>query len=146
MTRSKKTPPKSQRTAFEPFESAVNEPLAAYGAATPPMPLDQVRSLGEHYDMAIRDLADILEVTPKTFHRWSLAGEVLTPQQSDRITILETIFALGERVFRSQATFAAWLRQPVLDLGGRSPLEMVKTESGRRAVENILHKIEFGIY
>jgi uncharacterized protein (DUF2384 family) len=34
----------------------------------------------------------------------------------------------------------------VLDLGGKTPLEAVKTESGRREVETVLHRIEYGVY
>ncbi len=140
MAKSKATIPHYPPSYADPM---VNEPQATYGAS---LPLAQARFLGQRYDMAIRDLADVLEVTPKTFHRWSLAGDTLSPQQSDRISILTSLFGLGERVFASHKVFTAWLREPVLGLGGKTPLETVKTESGRRAVENVLHQIEFGIY
>ena len=38
-----------------------------------------------------------------------------------------------------------WLRSPALGLGGAVPLEF-KTEVGAREVENLLGRIEHGVY
>ena len=48
------------------------------------------------------DLADILEVSPKTLTRWKKSGETLTPQQTDRMAHVEAILLQGEELFGSR--------------------------------------------
>ena len=98
------------------------------------------------FDLKAHDLADVLEVTPKTLTRWKRKNEVLSPQQSDRVAVLESIFTLGEKVLGSREKIKEWIHQPVLYLNGGRPLDDLKTESGRRRVEEALHQIEFGMY
>jgi len=98
------------------------------------------------FGMTLSDFADVLEVTPKTLTRWKLKGEALSRQQSDRIAVLESIFALGEKVLGSRENMKEWIHQRVFALNGAEPLDVLKTESGRKMVEDVLHQIEFGIF
>jgi putative toxin-antitoxin system antitoxin component (TIGR02293 family) len=104
------------------------------------------RDLGHQFGLTLSDFADVLEVTPKTLSRWKQKGEILSRQQSDRIAILESLFILGERVLGSRQAMKDWIQEKVLYLNGDKPLDLLKTESGRRAVEEALHQIEFGMY
>ena len=130
---------------------ATSSRVAEAGAAmaepvSKPVSMRRVRSLGEQYEITSRDFAEFLEVTPKTLTRWNRNGDSLSRQQSDRIAVLEAIFALGGRVLGSREHVREWLRNPVLYLNDETPLELLKTESGRRRVENALRQIEFGMY
>jgi putative toxin-antitoxin system antitoxin component (TIGR02293 family) len=124
----------------------IGDPVASYGAPAPQIPFGLARDFTQNYALTVRDFADILEVTPKTLHRWSAKDEDLSVQQTDRLRILASILKLGESVLGSRERVSRWLREPVLDLNSRPPLELLKTESGRREVENLLHRIEWGIY
>ena len=45
---------------------------------------------------------------------------------------------LAHKVFRREDKAARWLRRPLRELGGISPLEMMETPAGARQVELIL--------
>src|SRR5437870_4477217 len=103
-----------------------------------------IRALTAGYDFTERDLADILDVNKRTITRWKAQDEKLSPQQLDRIVVLESILDLGKRVLGSESEVKLWLNSPVFSLEGQKPKELIKTESGRRRVENVLLQIEGG--
>jgi putative toxin-antitoxin system antitoxin component (TIGR02293 family) len=105
-----------------------------------------IRALTAGYDFTERDLAHILDVNKRTITRWKAKDESLSQQQMDRIRVLESILDLGKRVLGSENEVKLWLHSPVFSLEGQKPMELIKTESGRRRVENVLLQIEGGVY
>jgi putative toxin-antitoxin system antitoxin component (TIGR02293 family) len=133
--------PGKAKTGFIVEETSEGYSVPARGRRT-----RKTRDLGKEYNLSMQDFADVLEVTPKTLSRWKRKGEKLSQQQNDRITILESIFAQGERILGSRERMREWLHAKVLYLNGKKPVEMIKTEMGRRLVEEALHQIEFGMF
>ena len=127
------------KTAGKEFSYPVEAPETLNVAET-------AEALGSHYDLSAKDFADVLEVTPKTLTRWRQKGEVLSPQQCDRVHVLESLLALGEKVLGSSENVKRWIHAPVLYLQGACPLDLLKTETGRRRVEEALRQIEYGMY
>ena len=68
----------------------------------------------------------------------------LTVEESDRVVRLTRIQALTEDVFGDAAKANRWLRENLTILDGNAPLEVARTESGARVVEQILAKIDWG--
>lgn len=56
------------------------------------------------------------------------------------------IDALAERVFGSEAAARAWLDAPNPALSHAVPSRMLHAEAGRRQVEQVLTRIEYGVY
>lgn len=92
------------------------------------------------------DLAEILEVSPKTLARWQKNGETLTPQQTDRLAHVEAILLHGDQVFRTRERVMEWMHGKVFFLQGRRPIDVIKTETGRKEVDNALGVIEWGMF
>ena len=115
-------------------------------AARPSKLVTHIRALTVGYDFTERDLADILDVTPRSITRWKARDEKLSKQKIDRIDVLESILDLGKRVLGSETEVKHWLNSSVFSLEGQKPMELIKTESGRRRVENVLLQIEGGVY
>jgi len=90
------------------------------------------------------DLADILEVSPKTLARWKKTGEALTPQQTDRIANIEAVLLQGEQLFGSRERVLEWMQGKVLSLDFQRPIDVLKTETGRRRVMSVLHGMAWG--
>lgn len=109
-------------------------------------PLQVVKQLAAEYDITLKDVAGVLDVSPKTFSRWRGRDGALSEQQADRTFILKTIFDLGKKVLGSDASVKKWIREPVFSLDGQTPLKLLKTESGRRRIESVLHQIEYGFF
>ena len=71
-------------------------------------------------------------------------GQPLTVDESDRTVRLLRVQTIAEDVFDDHARAATWLRRPLGELGGETPLAIAQTEAGARVVEAILAKIAWG--
>ena len=54
----------------------------------------------------------------------------------------ELVIGIANRVFGDPIRARNWLHQPRVQLGGRTPMEMLETEAGARRVEELLTQIE----
>ena len=62
------------------------------------------------------------------------------------MTPLDQIMKQAIDIFGSQEKARKWFETPLPALGGKTPLECVKTESGTREVENVLGRIAHGVF
>jgi putative toxin-antitoxin system antitoxin component (TIGR02293 family) len=68
----------------------------------------------------------------------------LTVDESDRAVRLLRIQTLAEEAFGANDKASRWLRRPLMELGGETPLAVAQTEAGARVIEAILGKIAWG--
>lgn len=69
----------------------------------------------------------------------------LSREQSDLVVRLARIQAMADDVLGSRAEAHAWLREANGALGGQTPLLLLDTEEGGRAVEAVLGRIAHGV-
>jgi putative toxin-antitoxin system antitoxin component (TIGR02293 family) len=93
--------------------------------------------------LTLKELADTLDLSARSLQRRRREGR-LARNESDRLYRLARIVALAKHYLGDGETAPEWLRRPNRALGGRSPLGLIDTEVGARAVENILGRIAFG--
>lgn len=68
----------------------------------------------------------------------------LTIEESDRAVRLLRIQTVAEETLGSQEKASRWLRRPLAELNGETPLDIAQTEAGARVIETILAKIAWG--
>lgn len=92
--------------------------------------------------------AEIFElVVPKrTLARRQAKREPLTVEESDKALRLARIADLAGRVFGDETKAHRWLRKPKRALNGLAPLAFLASESGARTVEQMLHRIDHGLF
>jgi putative toxin-antitoxin system antitoxin component (TIGR02293 family) len=83
-------------------------------------------------------------IPPRTRRHRKVRREPLTVDESDRLVRLMRVQVMAEDVFADADKANRWLRQPLGILDGRSPLEVARTDSGARLIEQILAKIDWG--
>lgn len=83
-------------------------------------------------------------IPARTLSHRKTKKEPLTIEESDRVVRLTRIQALAEDTFGDVAKANRWLRESLGVLDDKSPLELARTESGARLVEQILAKIDWG--
>ena len=83
-------------------------------------------------------------IPARTLRHRKKKEEPLTVEESDRLVRLTRIQAEAEDVFGDVQKANQWLRESLGILDGKSPLELVQTESGARLVEQLLAKIDWG--
>jgi putative toxin-antitoxin system antitoxin component (TIGR02293 family) len=111
------------------------------------VPRGAARYLQERLNLTERELAEGLGVSTKTLQRLAKQpGARLTPAQGDRLYRLARLVALAEEVFEDAGRAHQWLRQPQRGLGNRVPLAVMHSEAGSREVEDLLGRIEYGVF
>jgi putative toxin-antitoxin system antitoxin component (TIGR02293 family) len=93
-------------------------------------------------DLTLKELAASLDLSPRSLQRRRREGR-LARYESDRVYRLARIIALAKHYLGGE-TAPRWLKRPNRALGGRTPLELIDTEPGARAVENVLGRIAYG--
>ena len=71
----------------------------------------------------------------------------LTSEESSHAVRVARVSVLARRVFAGRPDYApVWLREPKRSIGGETPLALMSTEPGARAVEEMLLGIEHGLF
>lgn len=71
-------------------------------------------------------------------------NQPLTIDESDRAVRLLRIQSLAEDTFGGVDKASLWLRRPLAELNGETPLTVAQTEAGARLIEMVLGKIAWG--
>ena len=87
-----------------------------------------------------------LVVPKRTLARRKAANEPLTVEETDKALRLERIAVQAERVFGDADKAHRWLRKAKRELKGETPLAWLASEAGARVVEEMLFRIEHGIF
>ncbi|MBI5503836.1 MAG: DUF2384 domain-containing protein [Deltaproteobacteria bacterium] len=97
-------------------------------------------------DMSQAALATALGIPERTLHRRMKSVARLTLSESERVARLTRLFYLAEHTLGSEPRARAWLESKPKALGGRTPLEFAATEPGARVVEQLLGRLEHGVF
>lgn len=106
----------------------------------------EVREVSRQLELTVRELAPILDTTERTLARRLEGAGALGKSESERLLLLRQLATHGVDVFEDQGKFNRWLRRPLPLLEGQSPLELLDTASGFQVVDELLGRIEYGVY
>jgi putative toxin-antitoxin system antitoxin component (TIGR02293 family) len=94
----------------------------------------------------LAQFAETIQIAPRTFHRRRHAGQ-LNANESDRVLRLCRLFGRALELFEGQDDQAAqWLAQPQRALGNRAPLAIAKTDIGTRQIDDLIGRLEHGVF
>ena len=86
-------------------------------------------------------------ISQRTVQRFKLApDQKLSPEQSGRAWKFAEILAKATQVFGSQEDAEDWLKRPAMALDQRRPLDLLATPAGTKLVEDLLGRIQYGVY
>lgn len=109
------------------------------------LPVQELDALRIDLDLPMDKLVPMLGISKATLHRRKLAGR-LDAAESDRVVRFAQLLGRAAAVMESVENGRRWLTSPQVGLGGAVPLEYAETEVGAREVENLLGRIEYGVY
>jgi putative toxin-antitoxin system antitoxin component (TIGR02293 family) len=110
------------------------------------LPVKELNDLQTSFDVSTDRLAPMLGLSKATIHRQKRAGSRLNPAVSDRVVRFARLLGKAIQVFGEIEDAKQWLNSPQFGLGGAIPLEFAQSEVGAREVENLLGRIEYGVY
>ena len=85
-----------------------------------------------------------LIIRPRTLSHRRANRHRLTVEESDRAARVARAMALAERTFANEDKARRWLHRNLGALGGRTPMNCIRTDAGARIVENLLARIQWG--
>jgi putative toxin-antitoxin system antitoxin component (TIGR02293 family) len=109
------------------------------------LPVQELDDLRNSLDLSMERLVPMLGISKATLHRRMTAGR-LDSAESDRVVRFAKLMGKAVEVMESPENARKWLSAPQVGLGGAIPLEYAETEVGAREVENLLGRIEYGVY
>jgi len=106
---------------------------------------DELLALQTSLALPLDKMAQKLGISKATLHRRKLDGR-LAPEESDRVIRFARLMGKAVTVFETEENARLWLSSPQVGLGGAVPLDYAGTEIGAREVEDLLGRIEYGVY
>jgi putative toxin-antitoxin system antitoxin component (TIGR02293 family) len=135
----------------------VSEAVAGYGISASTLASETIASLASGLSISefdalqtllglrMEELADHLSMSRSTLMRRRKAGR-LDALESDRLLRYARLYGRALQVFGESAAAVSWLSEPARALSYATPLAFAKTEFGAREVENLLGRLEHGVF
>ena len=100
------------------------------------------------WSVPVAQFAAILGCSERTWARVRGGSpDVLLPvTTSDRLLRTLRVLTHAGAVFDDEADARAWMSAPNAALGGESPLSLLDTDQGVRTVDEVLTRLQFGVY
>lgn len=111
------------------------------------LPVAEVDALRELLGLTVEGLARKIGISIATLSRRRQRRQPLDSGHSDRLLRFARLFRLVAELHDGDEEAArAWLRKPSRALDGETPLDHADTEVGAREVENLIGRLEHGVY
>lgn len=104
-----------------------------------------VQNLQKALDVPMEKVASVLGMSRATLHRRKIQGKI-DKEESEKLVRYQRLLKKAEDVFGDATAAREWLTNKQAGLGNAVPLEFARTEIGAREVENLLGRIEYGVY
>lgn len=119
--------------------------LARIRAIERGLPVARLERFRKRHGLTQEELVTVLGSGRATFHRRKSEAR-LTPAESERYLRLERIWPMAVELFGGDEAAVEWLRRPLAGLGGRTPLEALRTDVGAGEVEARLGRALEGVF
>jgi putative toxin-antitoxin system antitoxin component (TIGR02293 family) len=106
---------------------------------------NELEALRTEIDEPLESLAHHLSISRSTLQRRRIERRLST-HESDRVMRFWRLVRQAADLFGDIEKARAWLKHPQYGLGGAIPLDYARTEIGAREVENLLGRIDYGVY
>ena len=109
-------------------------------------PFKTLQVLESRSGLALPRLAALIGIPERTLARRKVSRR-LTLEESERLLRIAAVFEDAVNLFEGDVPAAVtWLTTPRKALGDRPPLAYARTEPGAREVENLIGRMEHGIF
>jgi putative toxin-antitoxin system antitoxin component (TIGR02293 family) len=132
--------------AIEFNEAEIKDHVKMAAVVTHGLPAKVALDLGERLNISQDRLSELTSIPKRTLHRRVEQQALLKQDESERVLRLLSLYARAVEVFEDKDRATAWFSSRPRAFGGKSPLEFMETEPGSRWVEDVLGRIEDGIF
>ena len=109
------------------------------------LPLKMFEQLCKSLGVPEKELCRILKIPASTLARRKKSGQ-LSFEESERVFRISRLYEKALEVFNKPELSRKWFKEPAWALGDVAPLEYSDTELGAKEVEDLLGRIEHGVF
>ena len=109
------------------------------------LPVSSFEKIKKELDVPADILASTVNIASRTLARRKKEGR-FHPDESERVLRIASLFDRALQVLHNQNRVQLWFKSPQKALGGKTPLEYADTEPGAREVEDLLGRLEHGVF
>jgi putative toxin-antitoxin system antitoxin component (TIGR02293 family) len=109
------------------------------------LPFSSLEGVMERFGLKREEVSWALDLPSRTLARRKQEKR-LSPGESDRLFRVARIAVRAAEVLGGQERASQWLHASNRALGGQAPVELLDTDLGSRQVEDVLGRIEHGIF
>jgi putative toxin-antitoxin system antitoxin component (TIGR02293 family) len=109
------------------------------------LPTEVFKTLAANLEMSDRQLAGALKIPNRTLDRRLKEG-VFNPEESDRLARVAKILKRAHEVFGNAEKARGWMNTQLAAFDGETPLQRADTFLGATQVEDVLGRIDYGVY
>lgn len=132
-----------RETAASPYSAPTRaEQIAVLKAG---LPIAFFDGLCAELQIAAQEMASVLNIAPRTLARRKKEGRLQTAE-SERLYRLGALFEKAVAVLGDVEAARSWFKNPARALGDAAPLHFADTEPGAREVEDLLGRLEHGVF
>ena len=136
---------KSATTPHQLRETATTSQTPLVQRLRDGFPMAEFQLLQDLLRISEEELGRFLGISPATLHRRKKTGHLETAE-SERVVRFARLFGLAMEVFDSKDATREWLKAENPGTAGESPLSYADTEFGAREVENLMGRIDHGVF
>ena len=109
------------------------------------LPFTSLEAVMEQFGLKREEVSWALDLPLRTLARRKQERR-LSPGESDRLFRVVRIAVQAAEILGGREEASRWLHASNRALGGQTPLELLDTDLGSRQVEDVLGRIEHGVY
>lgn len=110
------------------------------------LPVMEVVRFGKQAGFTNDELAKLINIPARTYARRVADKARLKLHEGERAARLMRIFDRAKQLFVTEENVRKWLHAELPALGWRTPIDYAQTEPGAREVENLIGRIEHGVF
>jgi len=109
------------------------------------LPFSTLETLSRQLELSPQQCSEVLAIPARTVARRKESNQ-LNPQESDRLYRVARAASQAVEVLGSLDKARLWLKTPSRALSCERPLDLLDTEIGARQVEEVLLRLNYGIF
>ncbi len=113
---------------------------------TSPLNYATIREVSERFGLNAEQREHLFGISRRNQARYQKTNPKLNPLVADRVRRFQRLTQQAIEVFEDESKSQAWLSSPKDSLNGLSPFEAIATDDGAVLVEQMLTRIEYGVY
>lgn len=110
------------------------------------LPVLDIVQFGKQAGFTTDELARLIQIPARTYARRVASKGRLKLTEGERAVRIMRLYDRARQVFGTGENTRRWFNSQLVVLGGQTPLEFAQTEPGAREIENVIGRIEDGIF